>query len=133
MLIQHLWVWILKISKEGEAMKKVEAIIRQEKLEEIKAVIDQEIEVNGMTVSQVLGCGLQKGQKSYVRGQEIITTLLPKVSVSFILADEDVERVIDLILETCQSEECGTGKIFVYPIEEVIRIRTRETGQAAIQ
>ncbi|MDT2600468.1 P-II family nitrogen regulator [Enterococcus hulanensis] len=114
-------------------MKKVEAIIRQEKLEAIKAVIDQEIEVNGMTVSQVLGCGLQKGQKSHVRGQEIITTLLPKVSVSFILADDDVDRVIDLILETCQSEECGTGKIFVYPIEEVIRIRTRETGKAAIQ
>jgi nitrogen regulatory protein P-II 1 len=53
--------------------------------------------------------------------------------VSFILADEDVERVVDLILETCQSEECGTGKIFVYPIEEAIRIRTRETGKAAIQ
>lgn len=115
-------------------MKKVEAIIRQEKLEMIKAAIDQEIEVNnGMTVSQVLGCGLQKGQKSHVRGQEVITTLLPKVSVSFILADEDVERVVDLILETCQSEECGTGKIFVYPIEEAIRIRTRETGKAAIQ
>ena len=113
-------------------MKKVEAIIRQEKLEMIKAAIDQEIEVNGMTVSQVLGCGLQKGQKSHVRGQ-VITTLLPKVSVSFILADEDVERVVDLILETCQSEECGTGKIFVYPIEEAIRIRTRETGKAAIQ
>ena len=103
------------------------------KLEMIKAAIDQEIEVNGMTVSQVLGCGLQKGQKSHVRGQEVITTLLPKVSVSFILADEDVERVVDLILETCQSEECGTGKIFVYPIEEAIRIRTRETGKAAIQ
>ncbi|MDT2407768.1 P-II family nitrogen regulator [Enterococcus avium] len=114
-------------------MKKVEAIIRQEKLEMIKAAIDQEIKVNGMTVSQVLGCGLQKGQKSHVRGQEVITTLLPKVSVSFILADEDVERVVDLILETCQSEECGTGKIFVYPIEEAIRIRTRETGKAAIQ
>ena len=99
----------------------------------IKAAIDQEIEVNGMTVSQVLGCGLQKGQKSHVRGQEVITTLLPKVSVSFILADEDVERVVDLILETCQSEECGTGKIFVYPIEEAIRIRTHETGKAAIQ
>ena len=104
-----------------------------EKLEMIKAAIDQEIEVNGMTVSQVLGCGLQKGQKSHVRGQEVITTLLPKVSVSVILADEDVERVVDLILETCQSEECGTGKIFVYPIEEAIRIRTRETGKAAIQ
>ena len=99
----------------------------------IRAAIDEEIEVNGMTVSQVLGCGLQKGQKSHVRGQEVITTLLPKVSVSFILADEDVERVVDLILETCQSEECGTGKIFVYPIEEAIRIRTRETGKAAIQ
>lgn len=114
-------------------MKKVEAIIRQEKVEEIKAAIDQEVTINGMTVSQVLGCGLQKGQKSHVRGQEVITTLLPKVSVSFILADEEVKQVIELILEICQSEECGTGKIFVYPIEEVIRIRTRETGKAAIR
>ena len=114
-------------------MKKVEAIIRQEKLEEIKFAIDQTVAVNGMTVSQVLGCGLQKGQKSYVRGQEVITTLLPKVSVSFILADEDVNGVIDLILDICQSDECGTGKIFVSPIEEVIRIRTGEHGTAAIR
>lgn len=114
-------------------MKKVEAIIRQEKLEQIKAAIDQEIEVKGMTVSQVLGCGLQKGQKSLVRGQEILTTLLPKVSVSFVLADEDVDPVIALILAACQSDMCGTGKIFVYPMEEAIRIRTRETGMAALQ
>ncbi|MFC4770916.1 P-II family nitrogen regulator [Enterococcus hermanniensis] len=114
-------------------MKKVEAIIRPEKVEAIKFAIDQTGNVNGMTVSQVLGCGLQKGQKTYVRGQAVITTLLPKVSVSFILADEDVNAVIDLILDICQSDECGTGKIFISPIEEVIRIRTREHGQAAIQ
>lgn len=113
-------------------MKKVEAIIRQEKLEEIKAAIDKDFEVNGMTVSQVLGIGLQKGQTTHVRGKEIVTSLLPKVTVSFVLADEDVDHVIDLILNICQSEDFGTGKIFVYPIEEAIRIRTGERGEAAI-
>ncbi|MEO1770137.1 P-II family nitrogen regulator [Candidatus Enterococcus ferrettii] len=113
-------------------MKKVEAIIRQEKLEELKAAVDREVEISGMTVTQVLGCGTQKGQKSYVRGQEVITTLLPKVNISFVLDDEAVDSVIDLIINLCHSEDFGNGKIFVYPIEEVIRIRTRESGKAAI-
>ena len=112
-------------------MKKVEAIIRQEKLEALKAAAHEHYEITGMTVAQVLGCGQQKGQ-NYVRGQKVLTTLLPKVTVSFVLADEAVESVIDLIIDICHTEEVGDGKIFVYPIEEVIRIRTREHGRSAI-
>lgn len=113
-------------------MKKVEAIIRQEMLEELKEAMDLRFELSGMTVTQVLGCGKQKGVKEYVRGQEIITTLLPKVMVGFVVEDRDVEAIIDLILELCQTEEVGDGKIFVYNIEEVVRIRTRERGAAAL-
>lgn len=113
-------------------MKKVEAIIRQEMLEELKEAMDLRFELSGMTVTQVLGCGQQKGVKEYVRGQEIITTLLPKVMVGFVVEDQDVEPIIDLILGLCQTEEVGDGKIFVYNIEEVVRIRTRERGAAAL-
>ncbi|GGC75690.1 P-II family nitrogen regulator [Enterococcus wangshanyuanii] len=113
-------------------MKKVEAIIQQEKLEELKLALDQKLDTTGMTVTQVLGCGNQKGLKEYVRGQEIITTLLPKVVVSFVVFDEKVEDIIQLILSICQTGEVGDGKIFVSPIEEAIRIRTGERGKEAI-
>lgn len=113
-------------------MKKIEAIIQQEKLEELKEKLSTQKETTGMTVSQVLGFGNQKGIKDYLRGQEIITTLLPKVRVSFVVLDEHVEAIITMILETCQTEEVGDGKIFVYPVEEAIRIRTGERGPAAI-
>lgn len=113
-------------------MKKVEAIIQQEKLEELKEKLTTMEEATGMTVSQVLGFGNQKGIKEYLRGQEIITTLLPKVRVSFVVLDEHVEAIIQLILITCQTEEVGDGKIFISPVEEAIRIRTGERGSAAI-
>ena len=113
-------------------MKKVEAIIQQEKLEALKYAIDHEVETSGLTVTQVLGCGKQKGLKEYVRGQEVITTLLPKVKVSFVVEDGAVEGIISLILRICQTETVGDGKIFVYPIEEVVRIRTGERGSEAI-
>ncbi|WP_086312037.1 nitrogen regulatory protein P-II 1 [Enterococcus sp. 7F3_DIV0205] len=113
-------------------MKKVEAIIQQEKLEELKVRMDHSFEALGMTVSQVLGFGNQKGLKEYVRGQEIITTLLPKVKVSFVVLDEEVEEIISLILAICQTGEVGDGKIFVYHVEEAIRIRTGERGANAI-
>jgi nitrogen regulatory protein P-II 1 len=113
-------------------MKKIEAIIREEKLEELKEALEKQTVITGMTVSQVLGFGHQKGQKSYVRGQEIITTLLPKVSVTFVVNDEDVEAVIDFIIDICQTDEVGDGKIFVVPVEEVVRIRTRERGSKAV-
>lgn len=113
-------------------MKKIEAIIRQEKLEDLKEVLDASFEANGMTVTQVLGCGKQKGVKEFVRGQAVYTRLLPKVKVDFIVADEDVETYISLITSICQTDEVGDGKIFVYNVEEIIRIRTNERGLEAL-
>lgn len=114
-------------------MKRVEAIIQPEKLEELKLALNDIVDATGMTVSQVLGCGNQKGIKEYVRGQEVITTLLPKVRVSFVVLDETVEKVISLILETCQTGTVGDGKIFISTVDEAIRIRTGERGVNAIQ
>ncbi|MFD1902238.1 P-II family nitrogen regulator [Enterococcus termitis] len=113
-------------------MKKVEAIIQLEKLEELKWSLDKNFDTTGMTVTQVLGCGNQKGLKEYVRGQEIITTLLPKINVSFVVLDEEVDTIVALILAICQTGEVGDGKIFVSSIEEAIRIRTGERGKEAI-
>ena len=114
-------------------MKKIEAIIQPEKLEELKLTLNDTIDATGMTVSQVLGCGNQKGLKEYVRGQEVITTLLPKVRISFVVLDETVDNVISLILETCQTGTVGDGKIFISTVDEAIRIRTGERGINAIQ
>lgn len=113
-------------------MKKIEAIIRQEKLEKVKETLDEFLETTGMTVTQVLGCGKQKGVKEYVRGQVVITTLLPKVKISFVVDDKNVDSIIDKMLDICSTDEVGDGKIFVSNVEEVVRIRTRERGLKAI-
>lgn len=113
-------------------MKKIEAVIRLEKLEDLKAEINRDFEISGMTVTQVLGYGNQKGMKEYVRGKAVITSLLPKVKVSFVVEEKDLESVIDRIILICSTGEVGDGKIFVSPVEEVIRIRTRERGKEAI-
>ena len=118
---------------EGEEeMKKVEAIIRQEKFEELKEALETDLEISGMTVTQVLGFGNQKGQQTYVRGQEILTSLLPKILVSFVVKEADVESVIQFIMAICKTGEVGDGKIFVSPVDEVVRIRTGERGTEAI-
>lgn len=115
-------------------MKKIEAIIRQETLDDLKDAMQNAFEENpiGMTVTQVLGFGHQKGLKDYVRGQEVITSFVPKIKVGFVLKDKCVEQMIDLIVKTCQTGNVGDGKIFVYPVEEAIRIRTGERGESAI-
>lgn len=113
-------------------MKKIEAVIRQEKLENLKKAIDCKYGISGMTTVQVLGCGNQKGVKEFVRGQAVITTLLPKVKISLVVSDSHTEEVISKILEICSTDEVGDGKIFVSNVEEVIRIRTKERGEEAI-
>lgn len=113
-------------------MKKIEAIIRTEKLEDIKAALDSGDLAKGLTVSQVLGHGTQKGFAEYVRGQEILTTLLAKVKLEIITTDERAEKVASLIESTAKTGEVGDGKIFIYPVDEVIRIRTGERGEDAI-
>ncbi|MDR1567751.1 MAG: P-II family nitrogen regulator [Streptococcaceae bacterium] len=113
-------------------MKKVEAIIRTEKLEDVKDALVKNNLAKGLTVSQVLGHGTQKGFPEFVRGQEILTTLLAKVKLEIITTEDRAEKVAELIQKTARTGEVGDGKIFIYPIEQVIRIRTGETDESAI-
>lgn len=112
-------------------MKKIEAVIKPFKLDDVREALT-EIGISGMTVSEVKGFGRQKGHTEIYRGAEYAVDFLPKVKVELVLADEDVERAIDIIVETARSGKIGDGKIFVLPVEEVIRIRTGERSEAAI-
>ncbi|MGE5415635.1 MAG: P-II family nitrogen regulator [Acidobacteriota bacterium] len=112
-------------------MKKVEAIIRPTKLEDLKVALDA-LEVRGMTIYEVKGRGLQQGQTQYVRGKETKVDLFPKVKVEVICRDHWLERIVDVIVKTCQTGKIGDGKIFVYNVEEIVRIRTGERGDAAL-
>ena len=113
-------------------MKKVEAIIRTEKLEDLKDALVKHDLAKGMTVTQVLGYGNQKGFVEYVRGQKLNTTLLAKIKIEIVTVEERVAKLIDVIQETTQTGEVGDGKIFVLPVESVIRIRTGEKDVDAI-
>lgn len=112
-------------------MTKIECILRPGKLEEVKDALGR-FGIKGMTVSQVLGCGLQKGRKEIYRGQEYSINILPKVKVEMVLHDDDVDKVVDIIIKAARTGEIGDGKIFVYPVSEAIRIRTGEKGNDAI-
>ncbi len=112
-------------------MKKIEAIIKPFKLDDVREALT-EIGITGMTVSEVKGFGRQKGHTEIYRGAEYAVDFLPKVKVELIIADEDVERVIDVIIENARSGKIGDGKIFVLPVEEAIRIRTGERSETAI-
>ena len=112
-------------------MKKVEAIIRPEKLEEVKDELGK-YGIHGMTVTQVVGCGLQKGRIGVYRGHEYSINLLPKLKVEIVLMDHQVEDVADIISRTARTGAVGDGKIFVFPVENAMRIRTGESGNDAI-
>ncbi len=112
-------------------MKKVELIIRPEKLEDVKEILN-ELKINGMTVSMVSGCGNQKGRKSVYRGTECEINLLPKVKIETIIHDEVLNDLISMITERIKTGEVGDGKIFVYSVEHAVRIRTGESGENAI-
>lgn len=112
-------------------MKKIEAIIRPSKLDEVKDALEL-IGIRGMTVSQVIGCGTQKGQTSVFRGQEYTVRLLEKVKLEIVVEDKFVDQVVNRISMTAKTGEIGDGKIFVYPVEKAIRIRTGESGDDAI-
>lgn len=112
-------------------MKKIECVIRPGKLDELKNALDG-FGVHGMTVSQVLGCGLQKGRKEVYRGQEYQINLLPKVKVELVVQDRWVEEVISIISNACRTGEIGDGKIFIVPIDNAVRIRTGEQGDSAL-
>ena len=112
-------------------MKRVEAIIRPSKLEDIKEALKNS-NITGVTISQVMGFGQQRGWKEYHRGTEITTNVLPKMEVKIVVEDEKVEDVIELITSIARTGEVGDGKIFVVDIAECIRIRTGERGTSAL-
>ena len=112
-------------------MKRITAIVRTEKLEPLKEALFA-ADVSGMTISQVMGCGNQHGWSEYYRGTEVLLNMVPKVKFELVVEDGAVQRLVDLICEAAATGEAGDGKGFVSPVEEVIRIRTRETGEQAI-
>lgn len=112
-------------------MKKIEAIIRPGKLEEIKEALNK-FNVNGLTISQVMGCGLQKGRKEYYRGTEVTLNLLPKVKIEIVAKEAMVDEIVKLICDEAKTGEVGDGKIFIYDIKDIVRIRTGERGEVAI-
>ena len=112
-------------------MKKIETIIRHFKLEEVKDALT-EIGVQGMTVSEVRGFGRQKGHKEQYRGTEYTVDFLPKVKMEVVVGDDDAERVIEGIQRTARTGQIGDGKIFVIDLENMIRIRTGESGESAL-
>ena len=113
-------------------MKKIDAFIRPEKLEDIKANLDK-MELNGLSVMQVMGFGKQKGWKEFVRGTEVDYNFLPKVKLEIVVSDEQVEPLIAMICEIAYTGNVGDGKIFVSDVQDAIRIRTRERGLNAVK
>jgi nitrogen regulatory protein P-II 1 len=112
-------------------MKEITAVIRPDKLEVVKEAL-QEIHCNGVTVTEVKGRGRQLGITESYRGRDYKVDLLPKTRLEIIVNDEDVDSVVDAIVKTAQTGDIGDGKIFVAPVEEVIRIRTGERGEKAV-
>ena len=112
-------------------MKKIEAIIKPFKLEDVKEAL-AEIGITGMTVSDVKGFGRQKGQTEIYRGSEYVVDFLPKVKIEIVLADDKFAEAVDTIIKAAHTGKIGDGKIFVLPVEEAIRIRTSERADAAV-
>lgn len=112
-------------------MKRITAIVRPEKLEPLKDALF-EAKVSGMTISQVQGCGSQHGWKEYYRGTEVMLNMIPKVKFELVVGDGEVEALVELIREVARTGEVGDGKIFISPVESVVRIRTGEVDEAAV-
>ncbi|MFO0753293.1 MAG: P-II family nitrogen regulator [Thermodesulfovibrionales bacterium] len=112
-------------------MKKIEAIIKPFKLDEVKDALN-EIGIQGMTVTEVKGFGRQKGHTELYRGAEYVVDFIPKIKIEIVTSDALAPKVVDTIEKSAKTGKIGDGKIFVYPIEEVIRIRTGEQGESAV-
>ena len=112
-------------------MKKVEAIIRHFKLEDVKVALTEH-GIQGMTISEVRGFGRQKGHKEQYRGSEYTVDFLPKAKIEVVVSDAQAKGAIDTILQTARTGQIGDGKIFVTDLADTIRIRTGETGEAAL-
>lgn len=112
-------------------MKKVEAIIKPFKLDDVKEAL-QDAGVQGMTVTEIKGFGRQKGHTELYRGAEYVVDFLPKVKIEMVLADDLVDAAVEAIVSAARTDKIGDGKIFVSPVEQAIRIRTGETGEDAV-
>ena len=112
-------------------MKKIEAIIKPFKLDEVKEALN-EIGIQGMTITEVKGYGRQKGHKEIYRGAEYIVDFIPKIKIEIVVEAQRADEVVQRIQEAANTGKIGDGKIFVYAIEEVLRVRTGETGKDAI-
>ena len=112
-------------------MKKIEAIIKPFKLDEVKEAL-QEIGVQGLSVIEVKGFGRQKGHTELYRGAEYVVDFLPKVKIEVVLADDQLDAAVDAIVGAAKTDKIGDGKIFVSTVEQAIRIRTSETGEDAL-
>ena len=112
-------------------MKKIEAVIKPFKLEDVKDALT-EAGITGMTVSDVKGYGRQQGHSELYRGAEYVVDFLPKIKLELIVAEEDVDSTIEVIIEAAKTGKIGDGKIFVSPIEKIVRIRTGEEDEEAI-
>ena len=112
-------------------MKKIEAIFKPFKLDEVREALS-EVGITGLTVTEVKGFGRQRGHTELYRGAEYVVDFLPKVKIEIVVPDPMVERSIDAILKAARTGKIGDGKIFVTSVEQVVRIRTGETGEAAV-
>ncbi|NOY05487.1 MAG: P-II family nitrogen regulator [Chlorobi bacterium] len=112
-------------------MKKVEAIIRPFKLDDVRDAL-QDLGIKGMTITEVKGFGRQKGHTEIYRGAEYQIDALPKIKIEIVVPDALVDRVIDAVIKFGKTGQVGDGKIFVIPVEEAVRVRTEESGDAAL-
>ncbi|MFV0292201.1 MAG: P-II family nitrogen regulator [Paracoccus sp. (in: a-proteobacteria)] len=112
-------------------MKKIEAIIKPFKLDDVKEAL-QEVGVQGLTVTEVKGFGRQKGHTELYRGAEYVVDFLPKIKIEMVLPDDQIDAAVEAIVSAARTEKIGDGKIFVSPIDQAIRIRTGETGEDAV-
>lgn len=112
-------------------MKKIEAIIKPFKLDEVKDALNS-LGIKGMTVTEVKGYGRQKGHTEIYRGAEYVVDFIPKIKMEIIIPDEQVDQVVDAIVKVARTGKIGDGKIFVVPVEKIIRVRTGETGNEAV-
>ena len=113
-------------------MKKIEAIIRHERLQEVQDALDQ-LGVSGLTVSEVVGCGRQKGYTEQYRGVQANISLLPKIKVESVVPTDLVDRAVEAIAEAARTGNVGDGRVFVYSVEESVRIRTGESGEESLR
>ena len=112
-------------------MNKIEAIIKPFKLDDVKDILS-EIGVHGMTISEVKGYGRQKGHKEIYRGAEYLVDFIPKIKIEIVVEADKTDKVVEAIIKASNTGKIGDGKIFVFPVEEAIRVRTGERGKDAI-